>query len=102
MKPLNDSLTTFPSLVELSHCLDDLLLDGPPRIATGALPVMNITPTLVYKLWERWLEYTNRYPDASSTKVVFEMHKAKRVRPVCQLRLLHIGVGSLLTCFAGG
>jgi|SRR5689334_4600026 hypothetical protein len=87
MKPLNDSLTTFPSLVELSHCLDDLLLDGPPRIATGALPVMNITPTLVYKLWERWLEYTDRNPDAASTKVVFEMHKAKRVRPV---RLSHL------------
>ncbi|KAJ4168466.1 hypothetical protein NW754_010378 [Fusarium falciforme] len=81
MKPLNDSLTTFPSLVELSHCLDDLLLDGPPRIATGALPVMNITSTLVYKLWGRWLEYTDRNPDAASTKVVFEMHKAKRVRP---------------------
>ncbi|KAI8665701.1 FAD-binding PCMH-type domain-containing protein [Fusarium sp. Ph1] len=81
LKPLDDSLTTFPSLVELSHCLDDLLLDGPPRIATGALPVMNITPTLVYKLWERWLEYTDRYTDASSTKIVFEMHKAKRVHP---------------------
>lgn len=92
MNPLNDSLTTFPSLVELSHCLDDLLLDGPPRIATGALPVMNITPTLVYKLWGRWLEYTDKNPDAASTKVVFEMHKAKRVRPVRSSHLLKFSI----------
>ncbi|KAH8654337.1 hypothetical protein BGZ61DRAFT_500573 [Ilyonectria robusta] len=80
LSPLSDITTSYPSLVELSHALDRLLLAGPRRIATGSVPVVDISPKLVHELWQRWLEYTDSNLDVVSTKVVFELHRTIRLR----------------------
>ncbi|KAH7133850.1 hypothetical protein EDB81DRAFT_887662 [Dactylonectria macrodidyma] len=81
LSPLSDTTTNYPSLVELSHALDKLLLAGPRRISTGSVPLVDISPKLVHELWQRWLEYTNSNLDVVSTKVVFELHRTIRLRP---------------------
>ncbi|KAH6949389.1 hypothetical protein BKA56DRAFT_603285 [Ilyonectria sp. MPI-CAGE-AT-0026] len=81
LNPLGDTTTNYPSLVELSHALDELLLAGPDRIATAGLPIVKISSKLIEGLWQRWLDYTNSNPDAVNTKIVFELHKTTRHRP---------------------
>ncbi|KAH7137504.1 hypothetical protein B0J13DRAFT_640030 [Dactylonectria estremocensis] len=81
LSPLSDTTTSYPSLVELSHALDELLLAGPRRIATGSLPIVKISPKLIDELWQRWLDYTSSNPDAVRTKVIFELHRTTRLRP---------------------
>ena len=81
-KPFADHTTDCPSLVELSHVLDGLLLSGPRRKATGALPITGLWPGLAEEIWGHWLNYTNSNPDSIDTKIIFEFHRTIRRRPV--------------------
>lgn len=81
-KPLLDRITDCPSLVEFSHVIDDLLLRGAPRKANGGAPVTNLHPGMPEELWDRWMRYTDAYPDARETKLFLEFHQSIRLKPV--------------------
>ncbi|KAK5059702.1 hypothetical protein LTR84_009585 [Exophiala bonariae] len=73
--------THCPSLVEFSHVIDDLLLQGAPRKANGGAPITSLWPGMAEEVWDRWMSYTDANPDARQTKVFLEFHNSKRQRP---------------------
>ena len=81
-KPFLDHTTDCPTMVEFSHVIDDLLLQGAPRKANGGTPITELWPGMAENVWKRWLDYTDSNPDAIHTKVFFEFHNSKRLRPV--------------------